>query len=194
MICRYDSAKSEERKSRGFTLVEMLMVIIIIGLLAGMMMLLNADASDRAKTARIINDLRALKTAVIIAQHETLSWRMGESYNITYEAEAYLHSGNQADYPDKFIVSFVSNVDIKQMRYRYPFVCLNDTPEGEVYMQVVFGYNTGHGSSGELSENMIKSLAREAREAGLYSKYQGVKAFYGEGGSSSPQRMYMKVR
>ncbi len=51
-----------------FTLVELLIVIIIIGILAGAMLMLRASGADKAEAAKIISDLRSLKAAVAIYQ------------------------------------------------------------------------------------------------------------------------------
>lgn len=55
------------RKRSGFTLVELLIVIMIIAILAGMMMLATGSATNTANATRVINDLRALKSATTIA-------------------------------------------------------------------------------------------------------------------------------
>lgn len=49
---------------RGFTLVELLIVIVVIGILAGMMMLSSTEAVDSAKATKIISDFTILKKAV----------------------------------------------------------------------------------------------------------------------------------
>ena len=56
-------------KLKGFTLVELLIVIVVIGVLSAMMMLSSTEAVSSAKAAKVINNLRQLKTAA-------LSWYM----------------------------------------------------------------------------------------------------------------------
>ncbi len=57
--------ESLTRKRKGFTLVELLIVIVVIGILSAMMMLSSSEAVSSAKATAIISDLRNLKTAVL---------------------------------------------------------------------------------------------------------------------------------
>ena len=50
---------------KGFTLVELLIVIVVIGILSAMMMLSSDEAVSSARAADIINDLRNIKTATL---------------------------------------------------------------------------------------------------------------------------------
>jgi prepilin-type N-terminal cleavage/methylation domain-containing protein len=50
---------------KGFTLVELLIVIVVIGILSAMMMLSSTEAVSSAKAADIVSDLRNIKTAAL---------------------------------------------------------------------------------------------------------------------------------
>ena len=58
----------------GFTLVELLIVIMIIAILAGMMLLATGSATDSAEATKIINDLRSLKSAALMYYADTNAW------------------------------------------------------------------------------------------------------------------------
>ena len=52
-------------KRKGFTLVELLIVIVVIGVLSAMMMLSSTEAVSSARASNIVSNLRNLKTAAL---------------------------------------------------------------------------------------------------------------------------------
>lgn len=63
---------------KGFTLVELLIVIVIIGILSAMMMLSSTEAVSSARAADIISDLRNLKTATLAWYADNLDYVEGK--------------------------------------------------------------------------------------------------------------------
>ena len=73
---------------KGFTLVELLIVIVVIGVLSTMMMLSSTEAVTSAKAVKIINDLTILKKAIIswyVDNHE----RVVKEHNGTMARDDY---------------------------------------------------------------------------------------------------------
>lgn len=55
---------------KAFTLVEMLIVIIVIGILAGLMMISSGSATDKAEETRCVADRRSIRSALNIYRAE----------------------------------------------------------------------------------------------------------------------------
>ncbi len=71
------------KKRAGFTLVELLIVIIIIGILAGAMLLVAGSGTDKANATKIVSDMRSLKAASLMRWADESSWSFAASNDMT---------------------------------------------------------------------------------------------------------------
>jgi prepilin-type N-terminal cleavage/methylation domain-containing protein len=62
------------RARRGFTFIEMLVVMIVLGVLAGLAVMRYIDLKHRALVAQVVSDLEAVRTAAYGSWSETTRW------------------------------------------------------------------------------------------------------------------------
>ena len=131
---------------KGFTLVELLIVIVVIGILSAMMMLSSTEATTSAKASNIVSNLRNLKTAALALYTDSMDTFADKSNSPTMkQIVKYLNGG--AALPESTDYEIVTN-----------------GTNGGWYLQYLF-------KSGTTAEiNQIKTkLAGRAKSSGLLS-------------------------
>lgn len=65
---------TRKRTKNGFTLVELLVALVVVGILAGALLLVSSAGSDKAQAMRVVSDLRNLKAAAVQYNTSSGAW------------------------------------------------------------------------------------------------------------------------
>ena len=157
---------SDKKMRAAFTLAELLVVIIIIGILAGMLLIAVGSAVDKAEATKIINTLRSYKSATLMyyGEHHVWPTTMGPSWDASL---------------DKY-------VDRSLDREGYYMLEVVQVPplNGRLFIGLVGASN----SPLVKSKGVQSALARQAVSAGLFSRSGGLYMTTG-----TPGTVYMPV-
>lgn len=103
---------------KGFTLVELLIVIVVIGILSAMMMLSSNEAVTTARANNIASNLRNLKTAALAYWADNMNETFTEA---GVKAGTFKYLGGKTDIPDSGDYSIKINNTTKQWYVVYHF-------------------------------------------------------------------------
>lgn len=131
---------------KGFTLVELLIVIVIIGVLAAAMLLSTGSATASAKASTIISDLRSMKSAILLLYADSMDNMPAANSLITTAGAVGLKK-------------YIDNADKYKTTDGYEI----DAAGGKWYV----GYDTS--KLGSDAAEVREKLAAKATSVGLYS-------------------------
>ncbi|MDR1515628.1 MAG: type II secretion system GspH family protein [Synergistaceae bacterium] len=141
----------------GFTLVELLIVIMIIATLAGILLLTTGMSMDSTEAAKIIGDLRNLKSAAILYYIDHLTWPTNTD------------AASLDIYTDRPICA------ANPPRYAYVLI---GTPYPDAAGQERVNLGVGLFADGNGSPGIRKKLAARARDAGILGSASDASALY----------------
>jgi len=155
---------------KGFTLVELLIVIIIIGILAGAMMLVAGTSRDSAEASKIISDLRNVKAATLMWMAENPTGYSKTDWTKLQSDPSPLNK--YLDRPlDKNTMRFTFEVGTIVKSWKGSDATAEPDEKEEAWF---LGYDlaASEGKYGAVRSGVIKNLAQQAKSAGLYGKNQ----------------------
>ena len=138
--------KNRSTRRKGFTLVELLIVIVVIGVLSAMMMLSSTEAVSSARASNIISNLRNWKTAA-------LAWYVDHINDVDAGTAEYVFStGNKAKSKD--IAKYLNSESA-------PGYALDKDTSGGWYIKY---------SGSDLNQNVVDKLNARRTSVGLLAK------------------------
>ena len=191
----------------GFTLVELLIVIVVIGVLSAMMMLSSTEAVASARATKIINDLHEWKMAA-------LSWYMDNVDRVTEKGQirnvdtSALATGSTTDgnfaesVKPSEIAKYLGSFTIKQEYEGSKGLGKYNLEDSSGATWSTDHYNTKDGKyvwligyqfpNGKEDKRVQEKLAARAASAGLVYKRAYPLPTY-DNPSSNPQRVWIEV-
>ena len=137
-------------KKRAFTLVELLIVVMIVGILAGMMLLSAGSATDSAKAARIISDMRNMKAAALMYWADNGRWPI---WFYSDSTKTYMSIPPGSPGPENYS-------DLTAQGEGYWVGAMRASDDQSIAFSVA--------DLRELSENVKKSIGKQADKVALY--------------------------
>lgn len=93
-IKNYYRYSSKTPKQNGFTVIELLIVIAIIGVLAGIVLLSLNNARTKAEAAKATLEIKSLRNTITMLENDTYKWPNGCPIDQTANPEVNLTNAN----------------------------------------------------------------------------------------------------
>ena len=145
--------RSEMRSERGFTLIELMIVVAIVGVLAAIAIPAYRDYTKKARMSEVVNAFDAIATGAN-EYHSALGYFPSQSYgtnNLAYFSEDYadfmLNDTGDRDYSLAIVANFNPALDLTLL-----------DGEGELWMRITYDRDTGYGKTWSLSNSSIDAV------------------------------------
>jgi len=134
---------SLKQKQSGFTIVELLIVIVIIGILAGLVITTFTGIQQRARNSERQTDLRALSSQLesyfttngsypAVDDVNTAAWRTGNKFNTGDSGKALADPTNSSTFTLGTTTTTAANIATQPYQYEYvttPATCTSPTAD-----------------------------------------------------------------
>ena len=91
------------KKYKGFTLIEILIVLVVIGILSSMMVIASNESTTTAKASTIVSNLRNFSMAAMAYYTDNVDHLTSDS-DLTAEVKDYLHNEGKIIDGEKYFV------------------------------------------------------------------------------------------
>ena len=160
---------------KGFTLVELLIVIVVIGILSAMMMLSSTEAVTSAKASNIVSNMRNLKTAALAYYVDNLDTFSTATITALTEEQ------------QKGVLGYLNNKDSIKTEDGYSIDV--NTTNGNWYVK----YNLTKAGSSSEQKSIRGKLHGRATSIGLLAGNDNDAVIY-TGADTGADNVYMRVR
>ena len=129
LLSKFVRGEEGMKNEKGFTLVELLIVIVVIGILSALMMLSSREAINSSKVTKLINDLQMAKNAALAYYADNYSeFRITHNKQIEKDKVIKYIRSNIPDW-DKytFVVIFFQKDEVSHWFVRYSGGELNNS-------------------------------------------------------------------
>jgi len=156
------------KRRKAFTLVELLIVIIIIGILAGGLLLAAGKSQNKAQAIELVSNMKTLKTATLQYYADNLKWfeQGNDGWGVlsVRELESYLDREMEDPFP------FASKTDWSTASENPFFIYVSGPAKGKKQFETeqVHVYIAANVTNDYYSYDVRKKLEDMSPETGIY--------------------------